>query len=282
MFCPSLGAGRWHYLGVSDLLYKAELRASARSAMYERLRCHGLELVTFLESFSSPAVAVAEDLDGSRWVAKIEDPDDEIRGEETTLRAWEGFPKCRRLERDLLLLERLPGEQIGQHREARDYRLLGETIYELHQSAAPSGLLTCAELTESIRGKLMKSQRLTDQEKQLAAKAYPSLIQKPEVLLHGDLHFRNALINQKDIRLIDPVGLSGPAAFDLAAFVANLSVPRHFEVAEALIAGYGQEPPGFADYLSFMAVARYHNALRWVPEEAPGRRLLLEQILQDG
>jgi len=41
------------------------------------------------------------------------------------------------------------------------------------------------------------------------------------VPLHGDLHFRNVLFDGAEWRLIDPKGVMGPPAYDLANLFIN-------------------------------------------------------------
>ncbi|NBT86565.1 MAG: streptomycin phosphotransferase, partial [Alphaproteobacteria bacterium] len=67
---------------------------------------------------------------------------------------------------------------------------------------------------------LKKAQKLRDQLLQTA---------KPDVLLHGDLHHDNILQNDNDWLVIDPKGVIGEPAYEVAAFIRNPipELPHH-------------------------------------------------------
>lgn len=55
----------------------------------------------------------------------------------------------------------------------------------------------------------------------------------PPVLLHGDLHHDNILQNDDDWLVIDPKGVIGEAAYEVAAFIRN-PIPQLLECHDAL------------------------------------------------
>jgi streptomycin 6-kinase len=61
-------------------------------------------------------------------------------------------------------------------------------------------------------GYLKKARKLRDELLQTS---------KPDVLLHGDLHHDNILQNGDDWLVIDPKGVIGEPAYDMAAFIRN-------------------------------------------------------------
>jgi len=89
----------------------------------------------------------------------------------------------------------------------------------------------------------------------------------PHVPLHGDLHFRNVLSDGKTWRLIDPKGLIGPPAYDLANLFINpwdrpdivLAEHRPERLARLLGRHTGHEP---ADLISW-AIAHAAIAATW-------------------
>jgi hypothetical protein len=111
----------------------------------------------------------------------------------------------------------------------------------------------------------------------------------PNVLLHGDLHFKNVLVHDYGVSLIDfDEACSGPAGAELGGVLARLWCPRPRDTidpdtaqaaAEALLAGYDRGPSR-ADLLWYAAAAllveRAVRAIRGVDVAAIGD---LERVL---
>ena len=111
----------------------------------------------------------------------------------------------------------------------------------------------------------------------------------PNVLLHGDLHFKNVLVHDYGVSLVDfDEAYAGPAAAELGGVLARLWCPRPRDTidpdtaqvaAEALLAGYDRGPSR-ADLLWHAAAAllveRAVRAIRGVDPVAIGD---LERVL---
>lgn len=149
---------------------------------------------------------------------------EEIRGM-AALAAWDGQGAVPVLARDggALLMERATGSRslIRMAQDGEDdaaTRILCATARRLHATGA-----TCTEAMPLARW-VQALHPAAGQGGVMAAAAacLPRLIAAPPVLLHGDLHHGNVLdFGPLGWRAIDPKGVIGPAAFDLAPLFSN-------------------------------------------------------------
>ncbi len=96
--------------------------------------------------------------------------------------------------------------------------------------------------------------------------------------LHGDFHPDNVLISDAGLRAVDPYGMIGDHAYDLASFACRcLEPPR---TMGSLLDGYGSEPPRSGEWLEFCCLYVAFQAPFWNELAAPGLRRFLE--LPDG
>jgi streptomycin 6-kinase len=136
----------------------------------------------------------------------------------------------------LLLEQAIPGILLKSYFPTRDYEAITITcalMKKLHQAPLPLGhvfphisdWLSTLDKNWDIPGfYLEKARALRDQLLKTSAR---------EVLLHGDLHHENILQNGKKFVAIDPKGIIGEPAFEVAAFIRN-PIPDLLYAAEAI------------------------------------------------
>jgi Phosphotransferase enzyme family len=157
------------------------------------------------------------------------------------------------------------------------YRRLGRALARLHglapvdgarfRRADPDRLEAAAELIGSVRGDVAGAVR------RLAGDLGPRLDAGDAVCLHGDVNFRNALLMNGHVALIDLDQVaSGPAAAELGSVLASLRyaglvgllrpslVP---ELGASFLAGYGEVRPAPGD-----ETLRAHTAAALLGERA--------------
>lgn len=132
----------------------------------------------------------------------------------------------------LLLLESVPGVPLSALRRAdRDYAYarLGEALNKLHSITPPSSVPRSTRLTPS--GLMQAAATISQARPEVAARVQQlagKLIACHEedaraVLLHGDLHPKNALMDDERLFLLDlDQAATGPAALDLGSVIAGL------------------------------------------------------------
>jgi tRNA A-37 threonylcarbamoyl transferase component Bud32 len=134
----------------------------------------------------------------------------------------------------LLLLESVPGVPLSALRPAdREYayRRLGEALQKLHSITPPSPVSRSTRLTPSGLMQAAATISVARPEvsalaQQLAGKliaCHKEFCDAPPVLLHGDLHPKNALMDDERLFLLDlDQAATGPAALDLGSVIAGL------------------------------------------------------------
>jgi streptomycin 6-kinase len=169
--------------------------------------------------------------DGSPAVLKLCFVYNEFVSGVAALRAYDGRGAVRLLEVDVeagaLLLERLdPGEDLTTlHDEAAEMRTAAEVMRELWK--APSTDSTLLRLDDWVaRGNLptsLPSHKRDQPWIDAALRRVAELLQDQhdEVLLHGDLHFENVLSSARGWLAIDPKGIVGDPAWELAPLLIN-------------------------------------------------------------
>jgi streptomycin 6-kinase len=143
------------------------------------------------------------------------------------LKCFAGYGVVKVLAEDngTLLLERVvPGTSLKSYfpnQENESIEIACEVMRRLHQANIPTAhnfphikdWLTALDRDWPIPDAyLKKARKLRDQLLQTA---------KPDVLLHGDLHHYNILQNGNDWLVIDPKGVIGESAYEVAAFIRN-------------------------------------------------------------
>lgn len=136
----------------------------------------------------------------------------------------------------MLLLERaMPGTSLKSYspnREHESIEIACGVIKKLHQANIPTthnlphikDWLTALDKDWSIPEEyLQKARMLRDQLLQTS---------EPDVLLHGDLHHDNILQNGDNWLVIDPKGVIGESAYEVAAFIRN-PIPELLTHADA-------------------------------------------------
>ena len=154
------------------------------------------------------------------------------------LRYFEGCGAVHVLAEDkgMLLLERaVPGASLKNYfpnREQESIEIACVVMQKLHQVNIPENhnfphikdWLTALDKDWSIPdGYLKKARKLRGQLLKTTG---------PDVLLHGDLHHDNILQNGNDLVVIDPKGVIGEPAYEVAAFIRN-PIPELLTRAEA-------------------------------------------------
>jgi len=150
-----------------------------------------------------------------------------LKREALALKAFAGFGAVNILtESDgMLLLERAnPGISLRSYLHEKDndaIQITSECLKRLHQAPIPSDhhfphindWLMALDKNLSIPADyLHKARKLRDE--LIATSA-------PPALLHGDLHHDNILQNSNDWIVIDPKGVIGEPAYEVAAFIRN-------------------------------------------------------------
>lgn len=154
------------------------------------------------------------------------------------LKCFAGYGAVHVLAEDkgMLLLERaVPGTSLKDYfpdKEQESIEIACEVMQKLHQANIPithnfphiKDWLKAFDKDWSIPDAyLKKAQKLRDQLLQTA---------KPDVLLHGDLHHDNILQNGETCVVIDPKGVIGEPAYEVAAFIRN-PIPKLLNQADA-------------------------------------------------
>jgi streptomycin 6-kinase len=150
-----------------------------------------------------------------------------LKREALALKAFAGFGAVNVLtESDgMLLLERAdPGVSLRSYFPEKDndaIQITCECLKRLHQAAIPTDhhfphvkdwLMALDKNLSIPTDYLHKARKLRDE--LIATSATPAL-------LHGDLHHDNILQNSNDWVVIDPKGVIGEPAYEVAAFIRN-------------------------------------------------------------
>lgn len=174
-----------------------------------------------------------------------------LANEAKALRAFKGFGAANIIAEDkgMLILERaMPGGSLMGHFPVRDVesiQIAAKLMNGLHKARVsdkakfPSlhDWLKPLEQTWPINdAHLIKARKLA---KQLLA------MNQRQVLLHGDLHHDNILQNGKDWLAIDPKGVMGDQAYEVAAFMRNpipalLSAPNVKDILQRRIGTFAR------------------------------------------
>jgi streptomycin 6-kinase len=136
-----------------------------------------------------------------------------------------GAVKVLAKDEDLLLLERaVPGTSLKSYfpdREQESIEIACNIMKKLHQANIPQDH-NCHHIKDWLTA-LDKDWNIPHEYLHKARKLRDQLLKtaEPDVLLHGDLHHDNILQNGNDWLVIDPKGVIGEPAYEVAAFIRN-------------------------------------------------------------
>jgi len=125
----------------------------------------------------------------------------------------------------MLLLERaMPGASLKSYfpdKEHESIEIACKVMKKLHQANIPEDH-TFPHIKDWLTT-LDKDWNIPNHYLQKARKLREQLLKTagPDVLLHGDLHHDNILQNGEDWLVIDPKGVIGESAYEVAAFIRN-------------------------------------------------------------
>lgn len=150
-----------------------------------------------------------------------------LKQEALALKAFAGFGAVNVLmeNEEMLLLERaVSGVSLKSYFFEKDnnaIQITCECLRRLHEAPIPNAhrfphindWLTALDKSLNIPNELLDKARML-REKLISTSAKP-------ILLHGDLHHDNILQNGNNWVVIDPKGLIGEPAYDIAAFIRN-------------------------------------------------------------
>lgn len=152
---------------------------------------------------------------------------DGFKREAAALMAFEGFGVVQIFSEntDLLLLEcAVPGMSLKSYFPEKDdeaINITAKVIERLHKAPIPNthAFPRVKDWLEALNGGL----EIPVQTLQKAREIRDQLLKTadPEILLHGDLHHDNILQNGNDWLVIDPKGVIGESAYEVAAFIRN-------------------------------------------------------------
>lgn len=165
--------------------------------------------------------------DGNPVILKLGLDNEGLTREAFALKCFTGYGAVKVLAEDngMLLLERaMPGTSLKSYfldKEQESIEIACEVIKKLHQASIP-GHHHFPHIKDWLAA-LDKGWPIPDRYLQKARKLRDELLQTStkEVLLHGDLHHDNILQHDDDWLVIDPKGVIGEKAFEVAAFISN-------------------------------------------------------------
>ena len=179
-------------------------------------------------------VAPAKMIDGTPAVLKISFPKNhEFPSEIAALTYFNGKAAIKVLQQDpdndgVLLEKAEPGIAVRTVvSEKERTSLVGKVIKQLHKpisdTAAFVSILDWAKAFDRYKSKFSKTgpvpQILFEKAEEIF-KEYPK-DNKPQVLLHGDLHADNMLSSERGWLAIDPKGIIGEAEFEVGGYLYN-------------------------------------------------------------
>ncbi len=128
-------------------------------------------------------------------------------------------------DKGMLLLERaIPGTSLKSYfpnQEHESIEIACRVMKKLHQASIPEHH-SLTHIQDWLTA-LDKDLNIPDAYLKKARKLRDQLLQnpKPDVLLHGDLHHDNILQTANNWAVIDPKGVIGEPAYEVAAFIRN-------------------------------------------------------------
>ncbi len=209
------------------------------AVLRELCETYALDLLANLDSRPGVVLARVKDQDGRACLLK--------RGASSQLLALRTWDKTgsvvriiRELDEGLYLMELLNGPTLAEllFRKPANAEALGKLLRDLHAVPAPAG-------APMLRWGAREWLRLTKVELEFAAGLAERLQSHDDealVLLHGDLVPSNMIQTPECLVVIDPVGLRGPRAWDLATLHVATIGRGAPAVLPGLLVGYGAVP----------------------------------------
>jgi putative hydrolase of the HAD superfamily len=242
---------------------------------------HDLVIIEERSAPSSAALLKVHDRDGQAWYLKLEASDSPIENEYRALRIWDGkrvAPEARRLEPGVLLVEDLGGESLlVRGTRGVDLRAVGSLVRQLHVTSSDEfpGL---SDHVATRHERLVGTRRLPHRARRLASDAFQTLPRQPRepVLLHGDLHAGNVVLTASGPRVLDPYGLIGDGAYDVAFLAATLPAEQE-QALHLLHEGYGHVPRLWP-WFCWVAVYRLDNAIRYGTAQTDELAALVDRL----
>ena len=160
-------------------------------------------------------------------ILKLGLDNEELTREAFALKCFAGCGAVKVLSEDdgMLLLERaIPGISLKSYfpnQEHKSIEIACEVMKKLHQASIPEGhhFPHIKDWLEALDGDLEIPVYTLQKAREIRDKLLKTT--GPDVLLHGDLHHDNILQNGEDWLVIDPKGVIGEPAYEVAAFIRN-------------------------------------------------------------
>lgn len=179
-------------------------------------------------------------------ILKLSIPSPEFSREMHALQIYHGQGAVKLLEIDLakgacILEALLPGHTLESFFPAQDEKatlLMLEVMQKLHACKLPEDLSGFQSITQwlsvlnNIQEAPFLSLPLIKKARNLASHLLETS-QEPAVLLHGDLHHENILLNHQEWTAIDPKGVIGERAYEVGSFIRN-PMPELLQQVNAL------------------------------------------------
>lgn len=152
---------------------------------------------------------------------------DGFKREATALMAFEGFGVVQIFSENtgLLLLEcAVPGMSLKSYFPEKDdeaINITAKVIERLHKAPIPNthAFPRVKDWLEALNSGLEIPVQTLQKAREIRDKLLKTA--DPDILLHGDLHHDNILQNSNDWVVIDPKGVIGEPAYEVAAFIRN-------------------------------------------------------------
>jgi streptomycin 6-kinase len=195
----------------------------------------GLELGPIMKEIKANYVGHARMADGQEVVIKVGVPRF-VQPEMGMLEIYDGRGINRMIDCDLnlsaMLLERFrPGTMLRKLNDSREQaRITGRIVRELHQTPAPqthdfkhrAKQLEKSIADASLCTDLERSRPFLYQLARLKSMMDVLIATEPQILLHGDLHHFNILLDEaRGWTAIDPQSRIGPSCLEFGTFVGN-------------------------------------------------------------
>jgi streptomycin 6-kinase len=210
----------------------------------------GITVIEKLDSSSSHYVAHVRTADGQEALLKAVNSDQGGEYEIITLRIWDESAFTPRVLKILApgihLREWVTGEQIDTLPEhgAEVAEEIGRVLRQLHLPVSPEArqLPSILDWLNEQVPFFQQSQHLSSTEQEIAIRIlrHVNANPGPEVVLHGDVYYRNILYNGEKLMLIDPRGKRGPAAFDIGCYVCMTPSADPLSLLARALRGYGE------------------------------------------
>lgn len=236
---------------------------------------HGLTpLADTFDAPFSPYIARVRDRDGQQWILKVRERLPYKLREAAVMLSYADtgiVPALRPLDEqgEIMLVEDLGGNNLAAVLDAQPDLLDGcaDLLATLHAVPAPAWLMPMREFLSCYAYTPTGERRHVGHPPPLRRRfnaVAARLAKEPPinpVFLHGDLHPWNVVVARDRLWPIDPFGLHGPAAYDVAWLAAHTSDP--IASAERLAARYAAPLPSLELWLAWACfVAHSHLRMR--------------------